>query len=110
MSKPRGKLLYHSKTEDKKIVGNKSRDIVEKTVTHAKDKFYAKYYIRKNDSIAKIQIIAPSTGGEYILIVKKNDGEAKKSTHNKKEILSFLKKNKDLDFMEKYIEKTKSLN
>jgi hypothetical protein len=58
--KSKGNLIYHSHEEAKKIEGGKA-DIVEKTVTHAEDTLFCKFYRKRNDKIIKYEVRAPSS-------------------------------------------------
>jgi hypothetical protein len=110
MKKDKGKILYSSVETNRKVTGDEV-NIVEKTVSHYEKNLYAKYYIKKNGKISKIEITAPGTGGEYTLSVKKDDQDKKVTKHTKKEILDFIKKQgKDLEFMLDYIGKTRTLS
>lgn len=106
-SKSRGKLIFHSKEHHANISGDHV-EIMEKIVTHAEDKFYCKYYHKKDDMVVKYEIQAPTEGGEYVL-TKIEKGERVQTKHTKKEILDFLATNKELDFIKKYVSATKSL-
>lgn len=105
----KGKLLYHSREESKERVGDSPATVVEKTVTHSEDGLFCKFYEKKNGVALKITIKSKSTGGEYSVSIKKGDADTKSATHNKKDLLAFLKENKNLDFITKYVEKEKML-
>lgn len=105
----KSKQLYYSKELSSSRIGDKPSNVIEKEVNHLEDKLFCKFFENKDGKQTKIIVIAPGTGGEYKLVIK-NDGDDKTSTHSKSEILAFLKKNKNLDFMVKYITSAKSLS
>jgi hypothetical protein len=105
----KGKLLYHSSTEAKERVGEKPTDVIEKSVTHSENTLFCKFYEKKNGVATKITVRSSGTGGEYTVTMKKGEGETKKMTHNKKDLMAWIKENKDLEFMSAYIGKEKSL-
>ena len=105
----KSKQLYYSKELSSSRVGDKPSNVLEKEVNHVEDKLFCKFFENKDGKKTKILVIAPGTGGEYKLVIKK-DGDDKTSTHTKSEILAFLKKNKNLDFMAKYISSSKTLS
>ena len=105
----KSKQLYYSKELSSSRIGDKPSNVIEKEVNHLEDKLFCKFFENKDGMQTKIIVIAPGTGGEYKLVIKK-DGDDKTSTHSKSEILAFLKKNKNLDFMVKYITSAKSLS
>jgi hypothetical protein len=104
----RGKLIYSSLVETKMKTGD-GVEIVEKRITHEDDMFQCKFYEKKSGKAERIIVKAPVDGKSYTLIVTKDNGEAKTSTHDKKEILEYLEKNEKLKFMVEYIKKTKTL-
>lgn len=108
--KPRGKLIYHSREELKERVGDKPSDIIEKSVIHAEDKLFCKFFEQKNGKKLRISVMSGPTGGKYKLTVKEGDSEPKVTEFEKKDLLSYLKKNDKLSFMLGYIEKTKTLS
>lgn len=105
----KGKLLYHSREEVKKRVGENPTDVVEKSVTHAEDNLFCKFYEKKNGVATKISVKSGGKGGEYIYSIKKGDAETKTSTHAKKDLIKVLKEHPQLAFMVEYIESEKSL-
>jgi len=105
----KGKLLYHSSTESKNRVGEKPTDVIEKSVTHSEDSLFCKFYEKKNGVATKITVKSSGKGGEYIVTMKKGEGETKTYTHTKKQLMDWIKDNKDLDFMADYIGKEKTL-
>jgi hypothetical protein len=105
----KSKQLYYSKELSSSRVGDKPSNVLEKEVNHAEDKLFCKFFENKNGKKTKILVIAPGSGGEYKLVVTKDD-DKKESTHSKSEIEAYLKKNKHLEFMLKYINSTKSLS
>ena len=104
---PRGKLIFHD--EVKKYTNDgKVKSAEEMFVHHSEDGYYTKYFKKNGSASTKIEVKAPAAGGEYTLMVTEN-GDKKTSTHSKSEILAYLKKNKALEFMLEYINRTKSL-
>lgn len=106
---PRGKLIYHSRVEERKRIGDNPTDFVEKSVTHSEDGIFAKLYEKKNGAVTKTTVKAGPTGGEYVFTVRVGTDEAKVSTLSKKDLLSKLKTDKNLDFIVDYVSKEKSL-
>ena len=106
----KGKLIYHSREESAMKKGDSPATVIEKSVTHSEENLFCKYYEKKGDSATRITVKSSTSGGVYTLTVKKGAGEPKVTTHNKKEIMDFLRKDKELGFMMEYIEKTKSLS
>ena len=104
----KGKLIYHD--EVKKYTNDgKVKSAEDMVVHHAEDGYYAKYFKKAGGKSTKIEVKAGGAGGEYTLMVTKDGGEKKTSTHNKTEITAFLKKNADLQFMLDYLVNNKSL-
>jgi hypothetical protein len=109
MNQSKGKQLYYSKELSSSRVGDKPSNVLEKEVNHVEDKLFCKYFENKNGKKTKVLVIAPGSGGEYKLVVIK-DGDKQESTHSKSELMAYLKKNKHLDFMLKYINSATSLS
>ena len=103
----RGPVKYFHNVE-KKHVEDGQVEIYEESVVLGDSGFFAKLYIKSNDKITKYEIKSSPSGGEYSLRVVK-DGDETKSTHNKAELIEFLKKNKSLAFVLEYLKKTVSL-
>ena len=63
----KGKLLYHSHEESKKRIGDNPVDVVEKSVTHAEDNLFCKFYEKKNGKITKITVKASGGGPDAVI-------------------------------------------
>jgi len=101
--KSKSKLIYFSYEASRKKEGDGDTDIIEKKVKHSGDEFFCKYYEKINSKITKISVKSPTDGGEYTVIIQKDNGDKKETVYDKKELIKFLKSRENLDFVLNYV-------
>ena len=105
-----GKLLYHSISKTKNIVGDNKYDVIEQSVTRSDEILFCKYYEKIKGVFTKIIVRSSGKGGEYIYSIKNGSDPTDTATYKKTELLTKLKKDDRLDFIVKYIKDSKDLS